>query len=79
VAASLSTFDRSIADGSAIPIEERAADEVTGYAGLRWAPQGVGVINPAFDVTPAGLIAGIITERGIASPPTLQTIARLFS
>ena len=79
VAAPLSTFDRSIADGSAIPIEERAADEVTGYGGLRWAPQGVGVINPAFDVTPAGLIAGIITERGIASPPTLHTIAGLFS
>lgn len=79
VAAPLSTFDLSIADGRAIPIEERAGEEVTGYGGVRWAPPGVKVINPAFDVTPASLIVGIITERGVVNPPTIESIARLFA
>ena len=78
VAAPLSTFDLNIADGRAIPIEERNADEVTGYAGVRWAPAGVNAFNPAFDVTPAELISGIITERGVVMPPTIEGIARLF-
>jgi len=56
VAAPLSTFDPKIPDGSRIPIEERPAAEVTGYRGTRWAPEGVSVRNPAFDVTPAELI-----------------------
>jgi methylthioribose-1-phosphate isomerase len=60
VAAPLSTFDAKIAGGAAIPIEERPADEVTGYRGVRWAPQGVVVRNSAFDVTPAELITAII-------------------
>lgn len=78
VAAPLSTFDLSIVDGRDIPIEERGSDEVTGFGGVRWAPPGVKVINPAFDVTPASLITGIITERGVVTPPTTEGIARLF-
>jgi len=79
VAAPLSTFDLSIADGASIPIEERAADEVTGYRGIRWAPNGVAVRNPAFDVTPADLVTGLITERGVLSAPSRIGIAELFS
>jgi methylthioribose-1-phosphate isomerase len=79
VAAPLSTFDPKIPDGSHIPIEERPAAEVTGYGQTRWAPQGVAVRNPAFDVTPAELITGIISEKGIASPPNRQTIAALLN
>jgi methylthioribose-1-phosphate isomerase len=78
VAAPLSTFDLSIADGSAIPIEERGADEVTGYRGSRWAPQGVLVRNPAFDVTPAELVSGIVCEHGVVLAPDQQKIAQLF-
>lgn len=79
IAAPLSTFDLSIANGHAIPIEERGSEEVTGFAGVRWAPAGVKAINPAFDVTPASLITGIITERGVISPPTTAGIASLFA
>jgi methylthioribose-1-phosphate isomerase len=78
VAAPLSTFDPKIPDGSQIPIEERPAAEVTGYRGARWAPEGVSVRNPAFDVTPAELITGIISEKGIASPPYRESIAALL-
>jgi methylthioribose-1-phosphate isomerase len=78
VAAPLSTFDPKIPDGSHIPIEERPADEVTGYRGTRWAPEGVSVRNPAFDVTPAELVTGIVTEKGIASPPYPASIAALL-
>jgi len=78
VAAPLSTFDPQIPDGSHIPIEERPASEVTGYRGTRWAPEGVSVRNPAFDVTPAELITGIICEKGIAYPPYRESIAALL-
>jgi methylthioribose-1-phosphate isomerase len=78
VAAPLSTFDPSIPDGGHIPIEERAGSEVTGYRDTRWAPQGISVRNPAFDVTPADLITGIITEKGIAAPPCRESIAALL-
>jgi len=78
VAAPLSTFDLGIADGASIPIEERPADEVTGYRGSRWAPDGVAVRNPAFDVTPAELVTAIITERGVVSRPTQIAVAALF-
>jgi methylthioribose-1-phosphate isomerase len=78
VAAPLSTFDPNISDGSQIPIEERPAAEVTGYRGTRWAPEGVSVRNPAFDVTPAELITAIISEKGIASPPYRESIAALL-
>ncbi len=79
VAAPLSTFDATLADGSQIPIEERPAEEVTGYRGMRWAPQGVTVRNPAFDVTPAELINAIITERGVLHSPDTDGVARLLS
>ena len=69
VAAPMSTVDPSIPDGSHIPIEERCATEVTHIAGIRVAPEGVDVCNPAFDVTPAEYITAIITERGILRPP----------
>jgi len=79
VAAPLSTFDPSIPDGSGIPIEERPADEVTGYKGSRWAPRGVKVRNPAFDVTPAELITAIITERGVILRPDREKIQGVIS
>ncbi|MBS7803851.1 S-methyl-5-thioribose-1-phosphate isomerase [Rhizobiales bacterium TNE-4] len=75
VAAPLSTFDLNAADGDAIPIEERAADEVTGFRDVRWAPEGVRVANPAFDVTPAELIAAIITEQGVIARPDRNKVA----
>jgi len=77
VAAPLSTFDFNVGKGSEIPIEERAGDEVTGYRGTRWAPQGVAVRNPAFDVTPAELITGIICEKGVVKAPNRERLAAL--
>jgi methylthioribose-1-phosphate isomerase len=79
VAAPLSSIDTSAADGNAIPIEERSAAEVTGYAGVRWAPEGVGVINPAFDITPAELVSGLFTEKGAMTRPDARKIRALFS
>jgi len=78
VACPVSTIDLRLADGSGIPIEERAADEVTGYSGMRWAPVDVPVRNPAFDVTPAELVTALITERGIVQPVGTAGIQRLF-
>jgi methylthioribose-1-phosphate isomerase len=75
VAAPSSTFDLSIADGSAIPIEQRDPREITHGFGRQTAPDGVDVYNPAFDVTPAELITGIITETGIIRPVNRGTIA----
>lgn len=79
VAAPSSTFDLSIPDGSQIPIEERPLEEVTGYRGVRWAAEGVAVRNPAFDVTPAGLISALITERGVLHAPDAAGVARLLA
>ncbi len=79
VACPLSTIDPGAPDGGAIPIEERAADEVTGYGGQRWAAEGVSVRNPAFDVTPAGLISALITERGLLHRPDAAGIAALMA
>ncbi len=79
VAAPLSTFDPNIAQGDSIPIEERAADEVTGYRGSRWAPDGVAVRNPAFDITPAELVTGLITEVGVLRTPSRGGVAALLS
>ncbi len=78
VAAPLSTIDLKLADGTAIPIEERAAAEVTGFRGERWAAEGVAVANPAFDVTPAELVTALITERGVVQPVTPAGVRRLF-
>jgi methylthioribose-1-phosphate isomerase len=69
VAAPWSTIDRATATGDSIPIEERAAVEVTHHGGKQLTPHGVGIRNPAFDVTPAKYITGIITERGVLRAP----------
>ncbi len=79
VAAPRSTIDRATADGSGIPIEERAAREVTHLGETQLAPDGVGVRNPSFDVTPRELVTAVITEVGLARPPCEETIAALFS
>jgi methylthioribose-1-phosphate isomerase len=78
VAAPLSTIDLKTPDGAAIPIEERNPKEVTHVAGTRLAPEGASVWNPAFDVTPNELIAGIITERGIFRAPYTQSLKQAF-
>ncbi len=77
VAAPLSTLDLGIPDGSAIPIEERDASEVTDWGGWRTTPSGVKARNFAFDVTPAELITGIVTEAGVAGPPYGESLRRL--
>jgi methylthioribose-1-phosphate isomerase len=74
VAAPSSTFDLALDDGADIPIEERAAAEVLRPLGVPAAPEGARAFNPAFDVTPARLITGIITERGVISPVTPERI-----
>jgi methylthioribose-1-phosphate isomerase len=79
VAAPTSTIDPDCPDGSAIPIEERESREVTELFGTRVAPAGVGVFNPAFDVTPARLVTAIVTERGIARPPFEAALRSLFA
>ena len=76
VAAPSSTFDLSLESGDQIPIEERGADEVTHGFGRRTAPEGCQVYSPAFDVTPAELIHGIITERGLIERPNRRRIAK---
>ena len=75
VAAPTSTLDLSLKTGDLIPIEQRAAEEVTEGFGSRTAPEGVKVYSPAFDVTPAHLITAIITEKGIAHPPYEESLA----
>lgn len=74
VACPWSTVDLATPDGSAIVIEERAADEVTGFREMRWAPQNVHTRNPSFDVTPAELVTALITDRGIVGPLTRESI-----
>jgi methylthioribose-1-phosphate isomerase len=76
VAAPISTLDLSISSGDEIPIEQRPAEEVTHFAGVRVAAD-VAAANPAFDVTPARLIAAIITERGIARAPYTESLRGL--
>jgi methylthioribose-1-phosphate isomerase len=78
VACPLSTIDMSIPNGAAIPIEERAADEVLGHAGVQWAASGVKVRNPAFDITPAELVTGLITEKGVLRSPLPDAILSLM-
>jgi methylthioribose-1-phosphate isomerase len=79
VAAPSSTFDLSLRDGTAIPIEQRDAREVTHGFGRQTAPDGVKVYNPAFDVTPAHLIAGLITEKGLIQPVNEVKIRSVIS
>ena len=78
IAAPGSTFDLSIVDGSEIPIEQREAEEVTNGFGRTTAPEGVAVYSPAFDVTPAKFITGIITELGVIQPVNAEKIAQLM-
>jgi methylthioribose-1-phosphate isomerase len=77
VAAPSTTFDLSIASGTEIPIEERAAEEITEGFGKRTAPAGVKTYNPAFDVTPAYLITAIVTERGVIMPVNQENVAQV--
>jgi methylthioribose-1-phosphate isomerase len=79
VAAPSSTFDLSLATGDEIPIEERSPEEITSAYGRRTAPEGINVYNPAFDVTPADLIAAIITERGLIRPVNAENVKRLLT
>ncbi len=77
VAAPISTLDLTLADGSLIPIEERSSKEVTEVYGVPVAPEGIAVLNPAFDVTPNRYVMGIITEKGVAYPPFTESLRTL--
>ncbi|MGH8661521.1 MAG: S-methyl-5-thioribose-1-phosphate isomerase [Burkholderiales bacterium] len=77
VAAPLSTLDASLDNGGAIIIEERDAAEVRGHGGVEWAPAGVSVRNPVFDITPAELVTALITEKGVTRAPDRGKIASL--
>ncbi len=77
VAAPISTLDLKLASGEQIPIEQRAAHEVTHVHGVPIAPEGTQVANPAFDVTPNRYVTAIVTERGIARAPYLESLSKL--
>jgi methylthioribose-1-phosphate isomerase len=76
-AAPLSTIDLSVQNGDEIPIEERNAEEITTIRGIRVAPEGVHVYNPAFDVTPNRYITAIVTEAGVVFPPYQEGIGKI--
>lgn len=78
VAAPTSTIDMEMKNGDLIPIEQRNVKEVTHIGGKRVAPNGIKVMNPAFDVTPARLVSAIITEKGVARAPYVKAIRRFF-
>jgi methylthioribose-1-phosphate isomerase len=78
VAAPLSTIDANVARGADIPIEERSADEIRGYGETRWAPDHATARNPVFDVTPAELVTGLITEKGVVPAPDAGKIRKLL-
>jgi methylthioribose-1-phosphate isomerase len=77
VAAPVSTLDLSLPTGDHIPIEERSASEVTHVHGVQVAPDGIRVANPAFDVTPNRYVTAIITERGVARAPYVDSLSKL--
>ena len=77
VAAPVSTFDLTLASGDLIPIEQRAASEVTHMYGVPVAPENIAVQNPAFDITPARYVTAIICERGVARAPYKESLAAL--
>lgn len=77
IVAPISTIDFDIKTGEEIVIEERSSEEVTHIEGIRIAPEGIEVYNPAFDVTPNENITGIITEKGIIRPPYIENIPKL--
>ncbi len=76
VAAPTSTIDLSIPSGDEIPIEERRPEEVTRFSGVQTAPEGIGVRNPAFDITPHEYIAAIITEKGVVREPYSENLPK---
>ncbi len=78
VAAPRSTFDLTLASGDGIEIEERSADEVTTVNGERLCPEGMKVFNPGFDVTPAGLVHALFTDRGEIAPVNREHIAAVL-
>lgn len=78
VACPLSTIDLATPNGTAIPIEERNADEVTSFHGHQWAPKKANIYNPVFDIMPADLVTALITEKGVVEQPNLDRITRLF-
>ncbi|MCX5776680.1 MAG: S-methyl-5-thioribose-1-phosphate isomerase [Candidatus Firestonebacteria bacterium] len=78
ICAPKSTIDLKLNSGKLIPIEERKSTEVTELHGVKTAPKGIKVYNPAFDVTPNELIAGIITEAGVVRPPYLKNLKKIF-
>jgi methylthioribose-1-phosphate isomerase len=77
VAAPWSTIDLATRSGDAIPIEERPAIEVTHHGGKQLTPHGVGIANPAFDVTPAKYVTAVITERGVLRAPYTETLREM--
>ena len=79
VAAPISTLDLTLESGDEIPIEQRAAHEVTHIFGVPVAPEGIAVENPAFDVTPNRYVTGIITERGVARAPYTESLNALVN
>ncbi len=79
IAAPLATIDITVKTGDEIPIEERSDDEITRIMGQKIAPDGIEVWNPSFDVVPAEYIKGIITEKGIISPPFKESIKKIVS
>ena len=79
VAAPTSTIDLSIPSGDEIPIEERRPEEVTRFGGIQTAPEGIGVRNPAFDITPHRYIAAIVTERGIVREPYSENLLSIVT
>jgi methylthioribose-1-phosphate isomerase len=79
VAAPISTLDLTLPNGDQIPIEQRPSTEVTEVFGVRIAPEDTAVQNPAFDVTPARYVTGIITEKGVARPPYEESLPALAS
>jgi methylthioribose-1-phosphate isomerase len=78
VAAPFSTFDLTLQSGAEIPIEERCDSELTHFAGIRVAPEGILCYNPSFDVTPAALVTAIVTEHGVISHPDAEKIRAFF-
>jgi methylthioribose-1-phosphate isomerase len=79
IAGPVSSVDPALPDGDRIEIEERGAEEVVAFAGTPVAPPGTGVRNPAFDVTPAALVTALVTDRGVAAPPTAESVAELLA
>jgi len=77
VAAPWSTIDLATPSGDAIPIEERPQKEVTHHAGKQVTPNGVGICNPAFDVTPAKYVSAIISERGVLRAPYSESLKEM--